>query len=192
MKTTLRSSMLTALFVGSAAIAGPRVADAGPQPDSHALGTKDTDNQELSDGQILGVVDTANTSEIDQANVAITKAEADSVKEFAQMMIKDHTAAKERDRALAAGIGISVSALSAGIQKESNETMTLLMTVQPSNFDRTYMQTQVRAHQKVLRTLDELVPQAASPQLKTLLTDMRATVERHLTTAEATLAALGR
>jgi putative membrane protein len=183
--------VLATLFLGSSTILVPRLAEAGSQSDSHAQGTKDPNvKKELSDAQLLGVADTVNTGEIDRANVAVEKAQADSVKQFAQTMLKEHIEAKEQGRKLLAEYGISVSGLSAGMQKESDETMTQLQTVVPSSFDRTYLQSQIRLQQKLIRTLDDVIPQAQGPQLKGLLEYMRQMADRHLATARSTLGSL--
>ena len=186
MKTTHRSSILAALLLGSMTVVSPRLAEAGSQSDSHAAGAKDANiKKDLSDSQILGVADTANTGEIDRANIAVEKAQSDTVKQFAQMMLKEHTEAKQQGRKLFSEVGITVSALSAGMQKDSDDTMTQLMTVAPSGFDRTYMQAQVRLHQKTIRALDELIPQTQGPQLKGLLTYMRQQADRDPSTARS-------
>jgi predicted outer membrane protein len=65
------------------------------------------------------------------------------------------------------------------------------MTVVPSSFDRTYMEAQVRLHQKAMRAFDELIPQTQGPQLKGLLTYMRQQAERHLSTARSIINSLG-
>ncbi|HVW24718.1 MAG TPA: DUF4142 domain-containing protein [Polyangiaceae bacterium] len=193
MKTTIRSSMMVALILGSVAVARPELARAGSKSDPPATGANDANiKKELSDAEILGVADTANTRAIDQANVAVDKAQADSVKQYAQTMLKDHTEAKEQGRKLLAEVGISVSAVSAGLQKEGDDTMTQLETVLPSNFDRTYLQAQVRQQQSLLRTLDSVIPQTQGPQLKGLMMYMRQLTEQHLATARSTLATLGR
>jgi putative membrane protein len=156
------------------------------------VGAKDANiKKDLSDSQILGVADTANTGEIDRANIATEKAQSDTVKQFAQMMLKEHTEAKQQGRKLFSEVGITVSALSAGMQKDSDDTMTQLMTVAPSGFDRTYMQAQVRLHQKTIRALDELIPQTQGPQLKGLLTYMRQQADRYLSTARSIINSLG-
>jgi putative membrane protein len=192
MTNTFRSSILATLFLGSVTVVVPRFAEAGSESDSHALGAKDPNiKKDLSDAQLLGVADTVNTGEIDRANVAIEKSQSDPVKQFAQTMLKDHTEAKEQGRKLLAEYGIAVSGLSAGMQKESDETMTQLETVVPSSFDRTYLQSQIRMHEKLIKALDDVIPQAQGPQLKGLLQYMRQQADRHLATARSTLQSLG-
>jgi putative membrane protein len=186
MKATFHHRLYSVLLTGGLALAVPLAAQAGG-PDHHS-----TDKTDPSDAQILGVADTANTGEIGQGNIALSKAQRDSVKQFAQLMVKDHTAAKDKGRAVAKELGLTPapSGLSNGVQKDGNDATAQLGKATPENFDRTYMQLQVRLHEKVLKTLDELIPKADAQQVKALLTDMRGHVEHHLSAARTTLSSL--
>ena len=64
----------------------------------------------VSDSDIAAIVTTANQGEIDQANAALTKASSSAVRDFAQMMITDHTNALAWQRA-ALGTGKSVATI---------------------------------------------------------------------------------
>jgi len=186
MNARFHHRVCSVLLTGGLALAVPLAARAGG-PEHHA-----TDKTDPSDAQILGVADAANTGEIGQANVALAKARRDSVKQFAQLMVKDHTAAKDKGRAVARDLGLTPapSGLSNGVQKDGNDATAQLGKATPDSFDRTYMQLQVRLHEKVLKTLDDLIPKADAQQIKTLLTDMRGHVEHHLTVARTTLSSL--
>jgi len=50
----------------------------------------------LTDGEILGVADTANGGEVDQGKSASAKAQSPAVKAFANRMIADHSAAEQQ------------------------------------------------------------------------------------------------
>jgi putative membrane protein len=185
----LRRRIFSLVALGVVGAAAPAV-QAGAKGDQHtASGAKGANKTDLTDAQILGVADTANAGEVAQANIALTKAQKDSVKQFAQLMVKDHSAAKDKGRAIGKELGLiaAPSGLSSGIQKDGDEASAKLEKAQSTNFDRTYMQIQVRLHQKVLKTLDDLIPQADAAQVKDLLTDMRGHVEHHLSVARTTL-----
>jgi putative membrane protein len=171
----------------------PVAAGAAPKTGPGAASeSKPANKAEVTDAQILGIADVANTGEVGQANIALSKGQADSVKQFAQLMVKDHTAAKEKGRAVGKELGLTPapSELSNGVQRDGNEATAQLEKASTRNFDRTYMQIQVRLHEKVLKTLDDLIPKADASQVKTLLTDMRGHVEHHLAVARSTLKSL--
>jgi putative membrane protein len=82
--------------------------------------------------------------------------------------------------------------MSTQLKLEGETTMSELKSTAPKDFDREYMDAQVDAHQKVLSALDEkLIPSARDPELKTLLNEMRTTVESHLKDAKKIQGSLG-
>jgi len=190
MRTSTQRRLLSALLIGGSAIAIPLGAEAGNKAKT-AHATSKTD---VTDAQILGIADTANSGEIEQAKIALSRAQKDSVKKFAGLMVKDHTDAKEKTKVVGRELGLAPapSALANSIEKEGDEVTSQLEKATPSDFDTTYLQLQVREHEKVLKAIDGLVPKAEAQQVKALLTDMRGHVEHHLTTARATLATLGK
>jgi putative membrane protein len=186
MKARFHRRVGTALLTATLGFAVPHAAHAGGA--DHHRG----DSVAPTDAQILGVADTANTGEVGQGNIALSKAQHDSVKQFAQLMVKDHTAAKEKGRAVAKELGLTPapSGLSNGVQKDGNDATAQLSKATSATFDRTYMQLQVTLHEKVLKMLDDLIPKADAQQVKALLTDMRGHVEHHLAAARTTLSSL--
>ncbi len=150
------------------------------------------DKADFKDPQILEVADVANTGEVEQANVALGRTQSDPVKSFAELMVKDHTAAKGQSIAKELGVTMTPSALSTDLKRDGDSLMTSLKDADPASFDRTYMQAQVSEHEKVLKLLDDkLIPKASAPQVKGLLGDMRHHVEHHLMVARGTLDKLG-
>lgn len=144
----------------------------------------------LTDAQILGVTDVANTGEVQQANVAETRARSEKVKSFAQMMAKDHEDAKNKGLSIAKQLGITLatSAKSAEVQKDNADVLKKLHNASADDFDKTYLKAQISAHEDTLKLLDsDLIPKASTPQVKSLLTDMRAHVEHHLSVAHSDL-----
>ena len=149
----------------------------------------------LSDAQILGVTDVANTGEVEQANVALARSHSDKVRSFAGLMVKEHTAAKNKGLAIAKQLGVSpaTSAKSAEVQKEGADATKTLHEADADDFDKKYLKSQIRLHEDTLKLLDgELIPKANTPQVKSLLTDMRAHVEHHLSVAHSDLDTLNK
>ncbi len=139
--------------------------------------------ESLRDGQILKVVDLANSGEVEQAQLAKTKATHPQVKQFAAMMIKDHTQAKQKSMQLgrAAGLTQEESPQSAKLETKALDTVATLKAVGPAGFDAAYMNAQVEQHQAVLDMLSNtLIPSATNPQLKAELEATRTIVQRHL------------
>jgi putative membrane protein len=149
-------------------------------PAEHAMSS-------LTDGQMLKVLDTVDTGEIAQAELAKTKAQSPQVREFAAGMIEQHNRAKKQGAQLAsqANMTPTPSALSSKLETKGQGTLTKLQGTEADEFDAAYMKAQVKQHQEVLNTLDEqLIPSASSTAMRNQLTAARTMVQHHLTQAE--------
>lgn len=78
--------------------------------------------QNLTDGQVIKVVSTANNGVTIQANVALPKLQSPQVRNYAQMMINKHSMNEQKGQALAKRLGVvpQVSMTSNDLQKDSN------------------------------------------------------------------------
>jgi putative membrane protein len=148
----------------------------------------------LSDDQILQVVHTANQGEIAQAKLAKGKAQDARVKKLAAMMIKDHTAADHKAMALAKKLnGPTPSATSTSLESDAQNNTTTLESESGADFDKGYVDTQVKEHQAVLDLIDQqLLPNAKDANVKTFVTGVRAKVAMHLQHARELQAAMAK
>jgi len=141
----------------------------------------------LADDQILQALHTANAGEIEQAKLARQKAKNTRVKSYAAMMLKDHTDAenKGREAAKKANVTPSASDVSRDLESDVNQTTTSLTSQKGGDFDREYLDAQVKEHQAVIDLIDkQLMPNAKSADVKSLLQAIRPKVEGHLKDAE--------
>jgi putative membrane protein len=136
---------------------------------------------------------TVNNGEINEAKLAKSRTKNKEVKNFAQQMITDHTAANKKTAALASKMKIKPeeSAESKQLKEEGKEELKKLKGLKGDDFDKEYMESQVRDHQKALDTIDNsLLPNAKDAALKDLLTQTRSTVAMHLDNAKKVQAAM--
>jgi putative membrane protein len=136
-----------------------------------------------SDSDIAAIVTNANQGEIDQGQVASTKANSDDVRAFARMMVTDHTNALNQAQSLLSRTNIVANDndISRGLQNASQGTVSALNTYAGTDFDRTYINSQVDIHQWLLNTLDNtLIPSANNRQLRDFLKTQRTAVATHL------------
>jgi putative membrane protein len=143
--------------------------------------------QALSDEQIAAVTDAANDAEIAQAKIAQKNAKNARVKKFAAMMIKDHTAAKQKQKTLLGKLQLTAvdNSMSTQLKSDSDQKLEDLKGLKGPDFDRAYMDAQVDAHQKVLDAFDnQLIPEADSEEFKTLLGEIRPKIAAHLAEAK--------
>ena len=111
----------------------------------------------MSDGQILQVTHVANTGEIDQAKLALVRSKDVRVRGFAQMMVHDHTQADTNGMILAKKESIERERSTTSEQLASDATSaTATLKADPAvEFDKSYVDTQVKEHQAVLDMLDQ-------------------------------------
>ena len=188
-------SGLAAVAALSFTTASTALAADGAGKKAHATELAKSDESDMTDAQILGVADVANTGEVEQGNIAESRGRSEKVKSFAQMMVKEHSAAKNKGMAVAKQLGVApaTSAKSAEVEKDGQSIVKKLHEASADDFDKTYLKAQIRLHEDTLKLLDgELIPKASTPQVKSLLTDMRAHVEHHLAVAHSDLDTLNK
>ncbi|HSU39342.1 MAG TPA: DUF4142 domain-containing protein [Polyangiaceae bacterium] len=142
---------------------------------------------QLSDGEILDVASTANQGEVAEAQVAITRASATAVHDFAQMMITDHTAANANVVAVSTSTGIALTPnpVSVRLMSETQQELSLLNAASGAAFDTLYIGEQITDHQNVLALLNgTLIVEVQNADVRALLESMKTTVQAHLTAAE--------
>lgn len=133
----------------------------------------------MTEADVVAVVQAAHEGEIQHGQAAGSKASADEVRAFAQMMVADHTGASNRISRI--GIAPAENQTSQGLRETARQTLDSLNSYAGSEFDRQYMQSQIDVHQWVLTALDNsLIPGARNPELREQLTNMRANVAMHL------------
>jgi putative membrane protein len=140
-----------------------------------------------TDAQILQIVATVDTGEIEQAQIATTKATSVQVREFATEMIDQHTTSKQEGTQLAASVSLTPegSAISNKLKSDATQVAESLKNSDSAAFDETYMKAQIKQHQEVLDMLTgQLIPSASNPQLRQQLTKAQAMVQHHLMKAQ--------
>jgi putative membrane protein len=162
--------------------------DAGAPPDSASPASDPTlpaasKPDTLTDEQIAAITDAANTAEIEEGKLARLKSKDAAVQKFAARMIAAHEEAKKNQDKLK--LPTAESALGNTLGTEAASTMSALKGAEAKDFDRAYIEAQVRAHQKLLDALnDQLIPDVKNPDLKAYLSQIQPHVARHLKEAQ--------
>jgi putative membrane protein len=146
-----------------------------------------------SDAQIAHIVVTANQVDIDAGKLATSSAKSKDVKEFAQLMITDHTAVNGSAVALVTKLNVTPedNETSQSLKKGGDDNLANLRKLHGDQFDRAYVDHEVVYHQAVLDALDKtLVPNAKNAELKALLVKTRPAFVAHLDHAKGIQASL--
>ncbi len=141
----------------------------------------------FTDGQIAQVLTNVDEAEVQQAQLALTKTNNPQTRDFANMMIEQHTASKQQAAQLAsqANINPTPSQIANKLQTETSKTLEKLNTADPSDFDEMYVKAQIAQHKEVLDLLnDKLIPAAKDPMLRRQLATTKAMVKHHIDAAE--------
>jgi len=140
-------------------------------------------NSALNDGQVAMASDVAHNMAIEQARIVYAKTKDPRVKEYAQIILADHARAQQRETAILLELRASPeeSDLSTELGIDAGKTLYELRDSGTGPVDRTYMESQVPAQEKLLKVLDEkLVPNASNADLRRELEAFRARVKVHL------------
>lgn len=182
-------TLATGVLVGIlAAVTGCQSMD-----NMHHAGMHHDMKAKLNDAQIVSVLHTANMGEITQGQIALQKAQRAQVRSFAQQMVAEHTQNDQKGQAWAASMAMTPQAnhVSMKLQEASDDVVMKLNKASAQDFDKTYMESQVKVHKMVLQTIDKkLLPSAQSADLRNHLTMTRAAVTMHLQMAEQITASI--
>jgi putative membrane protein len=180
--TTVRSIALILVAVGLAAVTTVDAAE-----------TASTANP--SDAEIAMIVVVADTVDVNYGKLAVEKTKNQAVKEFAETMVRDHTAVNEKAVALAKKLGVTPAASETSKSLESNGKAELkkLKALTGSDFDKAYVANEVAYHEAVIDLLDKtLIPSAKNAELKALLKSGRPIFAAHLEHAKMLQSSLNR
>jgi putative membrane protein len=141
----------------------------------------------VSDAQIAAIVVTANQVDIDAGKFAANHSSSSAVKQFADMMVTDHTAVNKSAVELATKRKVvpeendTSRALTAG----GLQNVEALGKLTGAAFDKAYVDHEVVYHEQVIQALDTvLIPNAQNEELKALLVKVQPAFIAHLNHAK--------
>jgi putative membrane protein len=181
--------------------AAPVTWGSGSADDSHAEAVGVTnpmgglpDVSSLSDAQLAAIVQAVNQGEIDEAQLALGRSTSPEVKRFARDMLGAHRDMQYKINVLLGRLQLTPSenAVSNQLKSDTQSEMHELQTMRGKDFDRDYVDAQVRNHNKALEILERITPEVRNPDLKVAFTNDRPKVESHLRAAERAQLALQR
>ena len=120
----------------------------------------------------------SNLYEIAAANIALDKAEAGSVRDFAQMMVAEHSKALET---LEDAVGSSGQTLALPINLDADHQakVDILQSLQGAAFDREYLSQQMTAHREALTLLKAYGGEGEIAELRQFAQGAIPTVQKH-------------
>ncbi|PWE29890.1 DUF4142 domain-containing protein [Maritimibacter sp. 55A14] len=150
-------------------------------------------NEPMNDLEIAHTAYTAGGLDIRYAHLALAISESDAVREFAQTMIRDHSAVNDAAVALITKLDVTPqdNALSQALVEGAAAKRAELMTLSGKAFDCAYATNELGYHQIVNKTVAEsFIPAVTVEPLKNLLEEALVTFRAHEKHAEHMVAGL--
>ena len=150
-------------------------------------------NAALTDPQIAMIAVVAGNVDIETGKLAVKKAHDKRVKEFAELMVRDHSSVNEKAAALAKKLGVTPEATptSKSLKSDGDKEMAKLKKLTGAEFDKAYVDNEVAYHDAVIGVLKKtLIPNTSNAELKSLLESATPVFESHLEHAKMIQASL--
>ena len=146
-----------------------------------------------TDPQIAAIVVTANQVDIDAGKLAQSMTHSPQVRDFAQLMVKDHTGVNQAATDLVTRLHVTPESnpTSESLKQGGEQNLATLHKLSGAAFDKAYVDHEVAYHQAVLDAVDHtLIPSAKNAELKALLVKVRPAFVAHLEHAKTLQASL--
>jgi putative membrane protein len=127
-------------------------------------------------------------SEVELGQLAQQKATNPAVKQFGAMMVKDHTAANEKLKALAASKQMALPDSPSLMQKASK---TKLDMMSGDSFDKSYVKGMIEDHKTDIKEFQKEASEGKDSQAKAFATATLPTLQTHLQKIQSIAAAAG-
>lgn len=126
--------------------------------------------------------------EVELARLAQEKSSDSKVKDFAAMMIKDHSTANEELQTLASGKSIK---LPSGVGVRVDATRLKLEALSGATFDKSYIKNQVKAHRETIALLKKEISSGHDADAQAFARKILPIVQGHLKAIETLASANG-
>lgn len=147
----------------------------------------------LDDRAIFTVYDQVNGFDIETASLGVVKGQSTSVRELAAMVLRDHSAVRQMSRDLAQKLGVTYTVPPDDEATQLHaKALAALRARGGAAFDRAYLAHEIEFHRTAIKAVKEtLVPAAAHPELRQMMTEVLPGFEQHLAHTLAVATKLG-
>ena len=121
-------------------------------------------------------------AQIELGQLAQSKAQTPQAKAFAEQMVKEHTQMLNDLQKLAASQQVTIPS---DLDSSQNELKSMLQSQSGKDFDKDYVNAEVRAHEQMVNLLEGAIQKAQNPAVKDFATVNLITVRDHLDAARA-------
>jgi putative membrane protein len=133
------------------------------------------------DAEFMTKAAQSDLTEIQTSQLALKKSRNRAVRNYAQQMIKQHTASSKKLAAIAKAKNFT---LPTALDPENQALLTKLQRVSGNSFNQAYMQGQTLAHQKTLAEYQKYLKEGEDPDLRGFANQISPLVAHHLQMAQ--------
>ena len=127
-------------------------------------------------------------SEVELGQLAQQKASNPAVKDFGAMMVKDHTAANDKLKALAASEQVTLPDGPSLMQKASKTKLNMLSG---DSFDKSYVKGMIDDHKSDIKEFQNEISEGKDPQARAFASATLPTLQMHLQKIQSIAASAG-
>ena len=127
-------------------------------------------------------------SEVELGQLAQQKASNPAVKDFGAMMVKDHTAANDKLKALAASEQVTLPDSPSLMQKASKAKLNMLSG---DSFDKSYVKGMIDDHKEDIKEFQNEISEGKDPQVRAFASATLPTLQMHLQKIQSIAASAG-
>ena len=178
----IAGSAVVAVFVGIATMSADNVSGRAPA----------TLKPALDDATIVAIFDAANSYDIETGLLAAKKGRAKSVREFGEMLARDHRHVRALGRDLASSLKVTPTPpTDFPLARAHAEALRTLKAASGMQFDRAFLEHEVAFHSAVIDAVTgTLLPAISNAEVKDLVTKVAPAFVAHRDKAQSMLADL--
>ena len=152
--------------------------------DNTGAGGKQTGmgNMSSSDHEFVMEAAMGGMMEVELGRIAAQKGMSESVKQFGQRMVDDHSKANEELMSLATSKGMT---LPTALDEKHKKDVTKLSAMSGADFDRAYSRMMLSDHNKDVKEFEKQSTKGADPDIKAFAGKTLPTLQEHLQMAKA-------
>lgn len=140
----------------------------------------------LDDPTIVAIFDAANTADIETGMLAAERASSKEVRDFGNMLARDHKQVRQQGRDLAKKLGVTPTPPKDDQgAKDHAAAMARLRSLRGAAFDQAFLQHEAAFHKAVIDAVTStLLPAIQNAELKTLVVQVAPAFEAHMIAAQ--------
>ena len=186
-------TLLAALAIAIAACAPGDDQTAAAESTPSTVSPSPAASPALDDPTIVAIFDAANAADIETGQLAMERGSTREVREFGAMLARDHGNVQQQGRDLAQRLGVTPTPPRDDASAKAHaDAMAMLRTKNGADFDKAFLDHEVKFHQAVIDAVNgTLLPAIRNSELRQLVVTVAPAFDAHRIAAANLRAKLG-